>query len=123
LLRAKGIIKDEKQSINILQPMICPSCKESNKPDAQFCYKCNLIMSYSAYQKDREEREKKDHEIHELKEQVGEIRGLYQDLIKTLNEAVDLREKVRANPQEFLEVVPFKFAAMQKRRYNAEAHA
>ena len=70
-----------------------------------------------AYQKDREKKE-----IHELKEQVGEIRELYQDLIKTLNEAVDLREKVRANPQEFLEADPFKFAAMQKRRYNAEAH-
>jgi integrase len=123
LLRAKGIIKDEKQSINILQPMICPSCKESNKPDAQFCYKCNFIMSYSAYQKDREEREKKDQEIHELKEQVGEIRDLYQRLIKTLNEAVDLHEKVRANPQEFLEADPFKFVAMQKRRHNVETHA
>ena len=63
--------------------------------------------------------ESKDKEIHELKEQVGEIRDLYQGLIKTLNEAVDLRAK----PQEFLEVDPFKFAAMQKRRYNVETHA
>jgi len=65
----------------------------------------------------------KDVEIQGLKEQAEEIQDLYQSLIKTLNEAVDLREKVRANPQEFLEVDPFKFAAMQKRRYNAEAHA
>jgi hypothetical protein len=62
--------------------------------------------------------ESKDKEIHELKEQVGEIRDLYQGLIKTLNEAVDLREKIRTNPQEFLEADPFKFAATQKRRYN-----
>jgi hypothetical protein len=59
----------------------------------------------------------KDQEIHELKEQVEEIRDLYQGLVKTLNEAVDLREKVRANPQEFLEADPFKFVAMQKRRH------
>ena len=65
----------------------------------------------------------KDQEIHELKEQVEEIRDLYHGLIKTLNEAVDLREKVRANPQEFLEADPFKFAAMQKRRYNGEVDA
>ena len=54
---------------------------------------------------------------------MEEIRDLYQGLIKTLNEAVDLREKVRANPQEFLEADPFKFVAMQKRRHNVETHA
>src|SRR5215831_9228466 len=42
--------------------------------------------------------ESKDKEIHELKEQVREIRDLYQGLIKTLNEAVDLREEIRAKP-------------------------
>ena len=52
----------------------------------------------------------------EMQEQIEEIRDLYQGLIKTLHEAVDLREKVRVNPQEFLEADPFKFAAMQKRR-------
>jgi integrase/recombinase XerD len=123
LLRAKGIIKDNKESINILQPKICPNCREPNKPDVQVCFKCGIIMSFQAYQKDREEREKKDQEIHELKEQVEEIRDLYHGLIKTLNEAVVLRGNIQANPQEFLKADPFKFAAMQKRRYNAETHA
>jgi hypothetical protein len=50
-----------------------------------------------------------------MQEQIQKIRDLYQGLIKTLNEAVDLREKISANPQEFLEADPFKFAAMQKR--------
>src|SRR5215831_3299286 len=116
LLKVKGILKDEKHSVNILQPKICPHCKEHNRPDVQFCFKCNFVMSFEAYHKGVEEREKKDQELHELKEQVEEIRDLYQGLIKTLNEAVDLRAKVRANPQEFLEADPFKFAAMQKRR-------
>ena len=80
-------------------------------------------MSFQAYQKEKEERERKDQEIHELKEQVEEIRDLYQGLIKTLNEAVDLKAKVRANSHEFLEADPFKFADMQKRRYNVEARA
>jgi hypothetical protein len=63
----------------------------------------------------------KDKEIQELREQVVEIRDLYQALTKTLD--ADLRAKIRANPQEFLEADPFKFAANQKRRYNVEAHA
>jgi len=74
-------------------------------------------MSFDAYHKGVEERERKDQEIHELKEQVEEIRDLYHGLIKTLNEAVGLRGKIQANPQEFLEADPFKFAAMQKRRF------
>jgi archaellum component FlaC len=65
----------------------------------------------------------KDKEIQELREQVVEIRDLYQALTKTLDEVADLRAKIRANPQEFLEADPFKFAANQKRRYNVEAHA
>jgi integrase/recombinase XerD len=80
LLRAKGIIKDEKQSINILRPKSCPNCRELNKPDAQFCFKCNFVMSFEAYQKGMEEREKKDQEINELKEQMAKMNELVQEL-------------------------------------------
>ncbi|MGB6594485.1 MAG: hypothetical protein WBE68_23540, partial [Candidatus Nitrosopolaris sp.] len=73
LLRAKGILKDDKHSVNILQPKTCTHCKESNRPDAQFCFKCNFVMSFEAYQKGMEEREKKDQEIHELKEQMAKM--------------------------------------------------
>jgi integrase/recombinase XerD len=82
LLKVKGIFKDENQSINILQPKICPSCRESNRPDAQFCFKCNFIMSFEAYHKGVEERERNDKVIQELKEQVEELRSSYEDLIK-----------------------------------------
>jgi hypothetical protein len=68
-------------------------------------------------------QQKKDSEMQVLKEEIEEMRDLYQGLTKTLDEVADLRAKIRANPQEFLEADPFKFAAMQKRRYNAEAHA
>jgi integrase/recombinase XerD len=71
LLRAKGIIKDEKQSVNVLQPKACPSCKELNKPDAHFCYKCNFVMDFTTYQKGIEETARKDLEISELKSQMS----------------------------------------------------
>ena len=40
-----------------------------------------------------EEREKKDQEIHELKEQVKEIRYLYQDLIQRNTFAYNLTKR------------------------------
>jgi integrase/recombinase XerD len=70
LLRAKGIIKKGNHINNILQPKICPSCKESNRPDASFCFKCNFVMSFEAYQKNTQEKEKKDQEINKLRELV-----------------------------------------------------
>jgi hypothetical protein len=33
LLRLKGIIRDDKESVNILAPKICPFCKTSNTPN------------------------------------------------------------------------------------------
>jgi integrase/recombinase XerD len=92
LLRLKGVIKDKKQPINILQPKTCPSCRELNKPDAHFCAKCNFIMSFEAYQKGMEERKKKDQEILELKEQMvqskQEIKDQFQAYEAKMNEFV-----------------------------------
>ena len=85
LLRAKGILKEDKQSTNILQPKNCPNCREPNKPDAQFCFKCNFVMSFEVYQKGMEEREKKDQEIYGLKEQMCKMQqdfGSYDERLR-----------------------------------------
>jgi hypothetical protein len=92
LLKAKDILKDDKQSINILQPKVCPSCKEPNRPDAFFCFKCNFVMSFEVYQKGLEEKEKKDQEISELKEQMSKV----QQDFKSYDESVkEVLEKVK----------------------------
>ena len=95
LLKAKGIVKNENQSINILEPKKCPYCKELNKPDAQFCFKCNLVMSFEAYQKGLEERENKDQEIHELKDQMSQMsqtfesyHGLAKERINQMDDSI-----------------------------------
>jgi DNA-binding protein H-NS len=67
LLKAKGILKEDKHLVNILQPKTCPHCREPNKPDAQFCFKCNFVMSFEAYNKGVEERERKDQELQTLR--------------------------------------------------------
>jgi hypothetical protein len=81
LLKAKGMIKDDKHSVNILSPKICPNpnCKESNRPDAQFCYRCNFIISFEGYQKSVEEHKRKEQEILELKDQMAQSKQEIKD--------------------------------------------
>ncbi|MGB6530082.1 MAG: zinc ribbon domain-containing protein, partial [Candidatus Nitrosopolaris sp.] len=93
LLKAKGILQDDKQ-VNVLQPKTCPNCREPNKPDAQFCFKCNFVMSFEVYQNGMEEREKKDLEIYGLKEQMYKM----QQDFKSYDESVkEVFEKVKEN--------------------------
>lgn len=84
LLKAKGILKDDVTTKNILQPKICPHCREPNKPDAQFCFKCNFVMSFEAYQAGMEEKEKKNQEIYGLKEQVNEMGGIIKEIVPAI---------------------------------------
>jgi integrase/recombinase XerD len=80
LLKAKGILKDDVTTKNILQPKTCPHCREPNKPDAQYCFKCNFVMSFEAYQKGMEEGQRKDQEVNELKEQMAKMNELVEKL-------------------------------------------
>jgi integrase/recombinase XerD len=94
LLKVKGILKDDKHSVNILQPKICPHCKEPNKPDAQFCFKCNFVMSFDAYHKTVEEKEKKDQELQALRNEQ-----------KMLKEHMAKMEESQLKITELLEVM------------------
>jgi hypothetical protein len=69
LLEAYGI-KPKLNEINKMQPLSCPNCKESNKVDAKFCVKCQLVLSYDAYQETIQKEQKKDAEILELRQEI-----------------------------------------------------
>jgi hypothetical protein len=84
---------------NILQPKICPHCREPNKPDAQFCFKCNFVMSFEVYHKTMEETERKDQEIYGLKEQVNEMGNIMNEVVpaikKVMKESEGYKKRVR----------------------------
>ncbi|MGC2573572.1 MAG: site-specific integrase, partial [Candidatus Nitrosopolaris sp.] len=103
LLRAKSIIKDDKESVNILTPKICPSCRESNTPNAQFCFKCHFVISFDAYTKTIEERERKDQEILELKERMDNLTKdfeLYRKELRLYQEQYGGRRFTKAEPEK-----------------------
>lgn len=49
LLEAYGIFPKESQTENALRPKQCPNCNEVNKPEARFCMKCRMILTFDAY--------------------------------------------------------------------------
>ncbi len=49
ILEAYGIAKNESMRTNILKPIQCPNCLESNEKQARFCISCKMILKYDAY--------------------------------------------------------------------------
>ncbi|MGB7632364.1 MAG: site-specific integrase [Nitrososphaeraceae archaeon] len=68
LLQARGIIPANTQEDNIMKPVQCPNCNEPNKPDSRFCNKCNMILTYDAYNKTLEKEKQRESEVQNLRE-------------------------------------------------------
>ena len=73
LMIARGIIKrDETISPAQLemQPKYCPVCHEANKYNADFCFKCNWVISKKGMQQVREQDEAAAKESENMKKQL-----------------------------------------------------
>ena len=91
ILEAYGIVTKDQKLSESLRPKQCPNCNEPNKPDAKFCAKCRMVLTYDAYSETVEDIQIKDNEVKNLKEQMEamqeaqkEILDLLKDPIKTL---------------------------------------
>ena len=83
LLQAYDIIPDNTQENNILKPRQCPNCNEPNKPDAKFCAKCRMVLTYDAYSETVEEKQQKDSELQNLKEKQEQDMKLMREEMET----------------------------------------
>ncbi|MCL4519787.1 MAG: hypothetical protein M1587_11390, partial [Thaumarchaeota archaeon] len=59
LLRAHGIIKEEKKKM----PTQCPRCSHVNAPEQELCSKCGMALSLEAAMKEDQKREKEQQEF------------------------------------------------------------
>ncbi len=64
LLKAHGILKDEKQK---KLPVQCPRCSHVNSSEQELCIKCGLALSLKAAMLHDEEQKKKDAQLDDLK--------------------------------------------------------
>ncbi len=83
LLIAKGIIdRDETVSAaqKAIQPKYCPVCHEANKQTADFCFKCNWIISKKGMLETREKDEAAAREAEETKKKLEELQAKHEIL-------------------------------------------
>jgi hypothetical protein len=81
ILEAYGIAKNESTRTNILKPIQCPNCLESNERQARFCTSCKMILKYDAYTETLEQQQRKQEEIQALKQSFN-------------NEMIKLKEQI-----------------------------
>lgn len=66
---------DSDVKMDMLRPKVCTNCNEPNKPDARFCanIKCNLPLTFDAYQEAKEKEAKKEAEHDDTKKKLDII--------------------------------------------------
>jgi integrase len=73
ILETYGINKNENSREFGLVSLQCPGCKESNKPNSSFCFKCKMVLKYEVFNEVKERERQKESEIKDLKEKVATI--------------------------------------------------
>jgi hypothetical protein len=89
LLEAYGYSSEG--DMDLLEPKICTSCKEGNKPDAKFCAKCRMVLTYDGYMEAIEAEKQKESQLLELQQQMKSMQEEQADskeVIKELIQAV-----------------------------------
>ncbi len=79
ILQEYGLL-DKGAQLNLLQPKMCPNCSEGNKPDAKFCIKCRMVLSYDSYNEVMQQQEQQKLNMAKM-EQVLEHINLLENKI------------------------------------------
>src|ERR671931_1595059 len=85
ILEAYGIIPKDQQSIDVLRPKQCPNCNEPNKPDSKFCAKCEMALTYDAYNETLEGQKQKDDKIDSLENTINTMQSQIQSLMSAFS--------------------------------------
>jgi hypothetical protein len=82
LLEAYRVVTTDYEQINALQYKQCPNCAEPNKPDARFCVKCNIILTYDAYnetiEREKSEAQNLRDDMKSMRDQMNQIMVMIQ---------------------------------------------
>jgi integrase len=84
LLQAEGILSKDTKKSDLLKPKYCPNCNEGNKPDAKFCAKCRMVLTYDAYNETLENQKEKEDKLTAIEERFNSMQSQMQCLITAL---------------------------------------
>ena len=83
LLEAYGLV-DHGVQIDQLKPKQCPNCKEPGKPDARFCPKCRMVLTYDAYNETLQQQEQQKLNLEKFGDMFERIEVLEKQLQEKL---------------------------------------
>jgi predicted nucleic acid-binding Zn ribbon protein len=61
------------QQVHPLRHKQCTNCSEPCKPDARWCSKCRMVLTYDAYSETLEKQQEKESEVKELRTNTSKI--------------------------------------------------
>ena len=101
LLQAYGITPSDTHESDVLKPLQCPHCDEPNKPHSRFCAKCNMILTYDAYNEIIEKEKQRELELCDLKKKLEAVQeeqnqkfNQLMDILKTNPKLVNIKPEV-----------------------------
>jgi integrase/recombinase XerD len=97
ILEVYGFVSKDQQMSSLLQSKQCPNCSEPCKPDAKFCTKCRMVLTYDAYSETMEENINKDKEILNLKERMNTMQESQKEILELLKDPTKLLETLKRN--------------------------
>ena len=92
ILEAYGIITKDQKGSNAMRSKQCPNCNEPNKPDAKFCAKCRMVLTYDAYDETLESEKNKQDRLVEVEAQLNNTQQMLQQLITGLGKITDQQQ-------------------------------
>lgn len=90
LLEAYGIESYNQKQINILKSKACPSCFEPCKPEAKFCARCRMVLTYDTYTKALDSEKQKQDRLENMEVRLNTMQSMIEKLVLTVTETRDI---------------------------------
>jgi integrase len=88
ILEEYGLIEKGTQ-LDPLKNKTCTNCNNANKPDAKFCIKCRMVLTYDAYNETLENQKEKEDRLTIIEKQFNGMQSQIQSLLSSLGSMQD----------------------------------
>lgn len=89
ILEAYGIITKDQKGSTAMRSKQCPNCNEPNRPDAKFCAKCRMVLTYDAYSETLESERQKQNRLENMETRLNSMQSMVEKLVLTVTNTAD----------------------------------
>jgi hypothetical protein len=104
-----------------MQPKYCPICHEANRQNADFCFKCNWIISKKGMQQVREADEAAAREAEQTKRELAEVRARQEEASRKQQLDIDqIKAQLEKNTEDQVGILLKALSELQKQEPQAQ---